>query len=156
MLNEIGQNVMISDIKEYYRLTEFFGQFKLKQLRVVMGVPTLEKVMEPNYYTHLKGGMLEAMGKLFASNTKLYVYPTLKGEALVTSEGIHLARQHRLLYDYLHENRFILDLNSDMSKQLHVKSREVLKMIQENNPEWEKYVPMIVAKTIKEKGLFKD
>ncbi len=154
MLNEIGQNVMVSDFKEYYRLAEFFSQFKLKQLRVVMGVPTLEKVMEPKYYTHLKGGLLEAMGKLFASNTKLYVYPTLKGDSLITSKGIRLAEKHRLLYEYLHENRFIIDLHSDMSKQLHVRSRDVLKMIQDNNPDWEKYVPMIVAKSIKAKGLF--
>jgi hypothetical protein len=41
-----------------------------------------------------------------------------------------------------------------MSEQLHVKAREVLKMIRSNNPDWEKFVPMIVAKVIKEKDLF--
>ncbi len=160
MLNDIGQNVMVSDIREYYRLREFFSQFKLKQLRVVIGVPTLEKVMDPAYYTNLKGGLLEAMGKLFATNTKLYVYPTLRKngneDVLITSQDIHLKEKHRLLYEYLHQNRYILDLKSDMAKQLHVKSHEVLQMIQENNPDWEKYVPMTVAKTIKEKDLFRD
>ncbi len=154
MLNNMGQNVMVSDLKEYYRLVEFFSQFKLKQLRIVMGVPALEKVMDPKYYTHLKGGLLEAMGKLFVSNAKLYVYPTLKGNSLVTSKEIYLAGQYRLLYDYLLMNRLILDLKSDMPKQLHVKSREVLHMLQKNDPDWEKYVPMTVAKTIKTRGLF--
>ncbi len=35
-----------------------------------------------------------------------------------------------------------------------LKSHEVLYMIEKGNPAWEKYVPMIVAKTIKEKQLF--
>jgi hypothetical protein len=48
----------------------------------------------------------------------------------------------------------ILDLKSELPEHLFIKSREVLKMIQENNPEWEKFVPMQMARTIKEKGLF--
>ncbi len=156
MLNDIGQNVMISDIREYYRLVEFFGQFKLKKLRIVIGVPTLEKVVDKTYYTHLKGGILEAVGKMFPTNMKLYIYPTLRknNEELITSKSIKMEDDVRLLYEYLLNNRFILDLKSDMSKQLHVKSQQVLKMIQDGNNEWEKYVPMSVAKTIKEKKLF--
>jgi len=160
MLNDIGQNVMISDMREYYQLVEFFSQFKLKKLRIVMGVPTLEKVMDKAYYTKLKGGLLEAMGKLFPQNAKLYIYPTLKGEGkemvLITSKNIQVDEQIRLLYDYLLQNRLILEINSEMSEQLHIKSREVLKMIREGNPEWENYVPMAVSRTIKEKQLFKD
>jgi hypothetical protein len=100
------------------------------------------------------------MGKLFASNTKLYVYPTLrkkdKDAVLITSRDIRLNEKHQMLYEYLLQSRFILNLKSDMAKQLHVKSHEVLQMIQENNPNWEKYVPMTVAKTIKAKDLFHD
>lgn len=159
MLNAIGQNVMVSDIREYYRLREFFSQFKLKQLRLVIGVPTLEKVMDDSYYDKLNGGLLEAMGKLFAKNTKLYVYPALRikenNEVLIASRDIRVKEKYRLLYEYLLQNRYVLDLKSDLSKQLHIKSHQVLEMIQDNNPEWEKYVPMTVAKTIKEKGLFR-
>jgi hypothetical protein len=43
-----------------------------------------------------------------------------------------------------------------MSQQLHVRSKEVLKMIGENSPQWEKFVPMDVAKVIKDKNLFKN
>ena len=140
MLNAIGQNVMVSDIREYYRLREFFSQFKLKQLRLVIGVPTLEKVMDDSYYDNLNGGLLEAMGKLFAKNTKLYVYPTLRkkenNEVLIASRDIRVKEKYRLLYEYLLQNRYVLDLKSDLSKQLHIKSHQVLE-------------------TIKEKGLFR-
>jgi hypothetical protein len=160
MLNEIGQNVMVSDFREYYRLVEFFGQFKMKKLRIVMGVPTLEKVMDDRYYKHLKGGFLEALGKMFPENLKFYIYPTLlkarsKNE-LVTAANIKIEEKYRPLYDYLTTNHFILEIESGLSDQLRIKSREVLKMIQKENSEWEKYVPMAIAKTIKEKNLFKD
>jgi hypothetical protein len=157
MLNLIGQNVMVSDIREYFKLVEFFGQFKLKKLRLVIGVPTLEKVVDKRFYKDLKGGILEAVGKMFPKHMKLYIYPTArKGtKEMVTSENINMDDDVRYLYDYLKANRFILDLDSSMSEQLHVKAREVLKMIRSNNSDWEKFVPMVVAKVIKEKSLFK-
>ena len=157
MLNLIGQNVMVSDIREYYKMVSFFGQFKLKKLRLVIGVPTLEKVVDKRFYKELKGGILEAVGNMFPKNMKLYIYPTIRkgtGE-MITSENIKMDSDVRYLYNYLKVNRFILDIKSSMSGQLHVKSREVLKMIRDNNPDWEKFVPMVVANVIKEKNLFK-
>jgi len=156
MLNQIGQNVMVTEIREYYKLVDFFSQFNVKKLRIVMGVPSLENLMDAKYYTHLKGGVLEALGKLFPQNLKLYIYPTLRkgGDELITSRTISLNKSISGLYQYLLDHYFILDIESNMSAQLQVKSREVLKMIQENNPAWEKYVPMIVAEMIKEKNLF--
>lgn len=157
MLNLIGQNVMVSDIREYYKIVEFFGQFKLKKLRLVIGVPTLEKVVDKRFYKNLKGGILEAVGKMFPKNMKLYIYPTVRkgsGE-MVTSDNIVMDDDVRYLYNYLKANRFILDVKSSMAGQLHVKAKEVLKMIREENPKWEKFVPMDVATVIKEKRLFR-
>lgn len=160
MLNEIGQNVMVSDMREYYHLVEFFGQFKMKKLRIVMGVPTLEKVMDDKYYKNLRGGLLEALGKLFPDNLKLYIYPTLlkspKKNELITATNINIEEKYRPLYEYLIKNHYILDIESGLADQLKIKSREVLKMIQKDNSDWEKYVPMIIANRIKEKNLFKD
>lgn len=156
MLNQIGQNVMVTEIREYYKLVDFFSQFKVKKLRIVMGAPSLESLMDEKYYCHLKGGILEALGKLFPQNLKLYIYPTLKKgcNELITSKNITLNKSIASLYQYLLDQQFILDIESNMSAQLQVKSREVLKMIREKNPDWEKYVPMLVADTIKEKNLF--
>lgn len=156
MLNQIGQNVMVTEIREYYKLVDFFSQFKVKKLRIVMGVPSLESLMDEKYYVHLKGGILEALGKLFPQNLKLYIYPTLKkgSNELITSKKISINNSILGLFQYLQDHHFILDIESNMSAQLQVKSREVLNMIQEGNPDWEKYVPMIVAETIKERRLF--
>jgi len=156
ILNKLGQNVMVSDMREFYKLVEFFGQFKLKKLRLVIGVPTFEKVMDKKYYINLRGGILEAIGKMFPEKMKLYLYPTVRSDTkeVITSKNITLADDVALLYQYLQTNRFIIELKSSISEQLHIKSEEVLKMIKEKNPEWENYVPMMVAQTIKEKRLF--
>ena len=156
MLNDIGQSVMISDIQEYYKLVELFSQFKIKKLRLVMGVPSLMSIFDKSYYTNLKGGILEAMGKLFPSNIKLYIYPTLdeNGDKLITSQDLEFADNTEHLYHYLQDSRCILDIKSKMSDQLRVKSLEVLKMIQQGDKKWERFVPMVVAKSIKEKQLF--
>jgi hypothetical protein len=156
MLNDIGQSVMVSDVQEYYKLVELFSQFKIKKLRLVMGVPSLVSILDKSYYSDLRGGILEAMGKLFPSNIKLYIYPTLdpEGKKLITSRDLEVPGAAKHLYEYLLECRCILDISSKMSEQLRIKSFEVLQMIEEGNPEWEKYVPMVVAKTIREKKLF--
>jgi len=156
MLNDIGQNVMISDLREYYKLVDFFSQFKIQKLRIVMGVPSLELIFNEKYYTDLKGGLLEAVGKMFPKNIKLYIYPTIDevSKTLITSKDIKLSDSAKLLCDYIVANKFILNIPGKIASQLHVKSYEVHKMIEKGNPEWEKYVPMIIAQKIKDKGLF--
>lgn len=156
MLNAIGQSVMVSDVKEYYNLVDLFSQFKIKKLRLVMGIPSLQKVLNPEYYTNLEGGVLEAISKLFPLHLKLYVYPTKNesGGPLVTSRDLIPDEQIRPLLQYLVKNDFIVDIESHMADQLMIKSHEVLRMIEEGQAGWEKYVPMVVNKKIKEKKLF--
>ena len=157
MLVSIGQNVMISDLPEYYKLVDFFSQFKMKKLRIVMGIPTFEKVLNKKYYTALRGGVLEAVGKMFPANMKLYIYPTRRTENsnIITSDNLEMAKDVKLIFQYLKENRFILDIKSEMKNQLHISTREVNKMIQSGDSSWDKYVPISVCKIIKNKGLDK-
>lgn len=121
-----------------------------------MGVPSLINIFDKQYYINLKGGILEAMGKLFPGNIKLYIYPTrnVKGGNLITSNDTKPSDATQYIYKYLQESKCILDIKSNLSDQLRVKSYEVLKMIENGDPNWEKYVPMVVAKSIKEKKLF--
>ena len=158
MLNDIGQNVMVSDFREFYKLTSFFTQFNIRQLRVIIGVPTLEKVLQKKYYENLNGGILEAVAKLFHKNSKMYIYPTMKegsGE-LVTSKNINMEEDVKILFDYLVYNRFILDIQTTLIKELYANSHEVLHMIKTGNKDWKKYVPITIAQRIKEKKLFVD
>ena len=163
VLNGMGQNVMVSTFREYYKLVEYFSQFKIKKLRIVMGIPTLMNVLEKKYYTNLKGGILEALGKLFVDNMKLYVYPTVsavsiddrsKGSDLITSGNLALSPDIRDLYNYLIKNRMILDIEDARKNILWINPENVLHMIRDNIPGWESMVPKYIEEQIKEKKLF--
>ncbi len=163
LLNGMGQNVMVSNFREYYKLVEYFSQFTIKNLRIVIGIPTFLRVLEKKYYENLKGGILEAFGKLFVKNMKLYVYPTLvtvpigdtePDNELITSKNIPLPEDLEYLYHYLILNRKIIDIKDAKTEWLYINSRYVLKLIKNSKPGWEKMVPNFVEKEIKTKGLF--
>ena len=163
LLNGMGQNVMVSSLSEYYKLVTYFSQFKIKNLRIVMGIPNFLDVLNKKYYDDLKGGILEAMGKLFIENMKLYIYPTVssvaiddrtKGDYLLTSENLPLPEDLRDLYNYLIKNRKIIDIENVKKERLYINSRRVLKMIQQGKKGWEEMVPRYIEEQIKTKQLF--
>ncbi|MCK9398685.1 MAG: hypothetical protein M0Q51_01655 [Bacteroidales bacterium] len=163
ILNGMGQNVMVSNFKEYYKLVQYFSQFKIIKLRIIIGIPTLMNFFEKKYYTHLRGGVLEAMGKFFIENMKLYVYPTIssvtiddptKGEDLITSKNLLLADDIHDLYQFLVKNRMIIDITNAKKEWLWINSQIVIKMIKDKIPGWEEMVPKYIEKAIKKKKLF--
>lgn len=156
ILNGMGHNVMISNFREYYKLVSYFSDFKIKNLRIVIGVPTFLKVLDKSYYTDLKGGILEAFGKLFINNMKLYVYPATKEDSdeLLTSGNISMPDDLRMLYQYLIENRKIIDIDKINKDILHIFSDKVMELMQRGDDEWETMVPKYVSETIKAKKLF--
>ncbi len=156
ILNGMGQNVMVSNYKEYYKLVSYFNRFKIKNLRIVIGVLTLNKVLDKSYYSHLKGGVLEAFGKLFTDNMKLYVYPALQKdhESLMDSTNIPRSQDLNFIYNYLIQTRKIIDIKDVNRENLDIFSSLVLNLIHEKNPEWENMVPKYVAEQIKMKNLF--
>ena len=163
LLNGMGQNVMISNFREYFKLVSYFSQFKYRKLRIVIGIPTFLNVLDNKYYLQLKGGILEALGKLFPENMKLYVYPTISSvsiethtpdDKLLTSENIQLPEDIGLLYQYLQKNKKIVNIKDVKKEWLYINSANVLNMIKNNNPGWEEMVPNYIEKRIKESGLF--
>jgi hypothetical protein len=90
----------------------------------------------------LKGGLLEALGKLFANNVKLYIYPTLssvsiddptKGDKLLTTDNMPFPEDVQDLYNYLKKNRKILVIEHAKVEWLYINPRRVLRMIHEGS-----------------------
>ncbi|MBN3034946.1 MAG: hypothetical protein JW861_05125 [Bacteroidales bacterium] len=163
ILNGMGQNVMVSDFREYFKLVAYFSRFKILNLRIVIGIPTLLNVLDRKYYRHLKGGILEAFGQLFPENMKLYVYPTIssvsmddptRGEHLITSGNLELDGDLKDLYNYLKKNRKIIDIQNVKTDWLYINSRHVLNLIQSGKGGWEEMVPRYIEDQIKSKNLF--
>ncbi len=156
LLNAVGLNVMVSNFREYYRLSQYFSQFKIQKLRLVIGVATLKNIFDRNYYSDMKGGIMEAFGKLFYNNIKLYVYPIEDPETneLVTTENMVVSERMKFLFQHLVTNRMIVDVPNPDRDTMKIFSRKTFKLINDKDPIWESMVPDYVARIIKDRELF--
>ncbi|MCX6229902.1 MAG: TonB-dependent receptor [Bacteroidetes bacterium] len=156
ILNGMGQNVMVSNFKEYYKLVAYLSQFKTKNLRIVIGMHTFLNVIDEKYYTHLKGGIIEAFGRLFINNMKMYVYPSINEESgeLITINNVEVAEDIKYLFMHLKANRKIIDIKNVKREYITTYPHIVLNMIKNAEKGWEKMVPKYIEDAIKTKKLF--
>jgi len=156
LLNMMGQSVMISRFTRFFKLVNYFGQFKMIKLRIVIGFPTFEKILDGSYYTDLRGGLLESMGALFQDNVKVYLYPYINQDSgeVVYPEDSHFSEENRLLWQYLNVTKKILVLNSIPPKSLEIKSEHITKLIENGDDSFANYVPQEVFNHIKYNKLF--
>ncbi len=155
ILSGMGQSVMVSSFREFYRLAEWFQRFRINNIRMVMGALTFRNVINKTFYTHLRGGMMEAFGKLFMDHLCVYIYPG-KDEAgkLLNSRNLAVDPEIRHLYRHLLENEYIMDIPGCREDYLPYFSHLVLQKIQQADPLWEEMVPKYVSAFIKTKQLF--
>lgn len=156
MLNSLGYNVLISDYLRYFRLRAFFRRYTQKQIGIVLGVPNVRDIFNESYYDGLEGGILEAFGKLFPDNTRLYVYPMREPgtSELTTADNLHLDESMDLLYQHMIRNGLILPLKGANEELLDIFSRDVLAKVSAGPGDWEDQVPESVVEIITNRGLF--
>jgi hypothetical protein len=156
ILGALGRTVLISKFGEYYRLAAYLARYTNKMIGIVMGVPSLMEIFDEKYYLNLEGGILEALGRMFKSGLKLYVYPMIDENTgkLVTAHTMEVAPNLRSLFQYLIDNRFIEEVTDYNPDYLGIHPPEALAMLQSGDPGWEKMVPPEVVQLIKERGFF--
>ncbi len=156
LLNGMGQNVLVSNFREFYKLVDYFNRFNILNLRVILGVPTFTRVLEKQYYKNLRGGILEAMGRMFPKNTRFFIYPTMdrKTGKILLVDDIEMEPDVKHIFNYLVENRKIRNLRQANRKWLHITPDEVLRLMDANDSRWETMVPKYVSKRIKTLKIF--
>ena len=155
LLCSLGQTVLISNFQEYYKLVEYFSQYSRARMGLAMGVNNLVDIFDEKYYRHLSGGILEAFGKLFYKDLRVYLYPMQNDDgSLTTSENLKVHPRMKELYKFFKYNGKVVDITDYDTSNLTVFSRTVLKMIAKNEDGWETMLPEGVSKLIKEKSLF--
>lgn len=160
LLCSLGHTVLISNYSEYYRLTNYLSRHtRGRKIGVALGFYNLEYIFNEKYYSHLKGGIMEAFGYLFGRNIKLYVYPSYPrhesdSKEILTSKDIHLTPQQLKFFNYLVCEGKIEDMEGCNFENLHIISDDILDRIKEGDKEWEKMVPKLVVDAIKRNCLF--
>ena len=156
LLCSLGHTVMISNFQEYYKLVEYFSAYTKKRMGLALGVNNLIDIFDEKYYRHLSGGILEAFGKLFFKDLKVYLYPMLnpKTGEYTNSENLKVHPRMKELYKFFKYNGKVVDIEDFNRDHLNIFSRTVLKMIQNKEDGWEQLLPEGVAEIVKQQKLF--
>lgn len=154
----LGQNVLVSNYFEYYRLVEYLSKItKGRKIGMVLGIYALQKIFDEKTYENIRGGILECFASLFGTSVKLYIYPALRKDgSLFTLKDFEkdLPENLKNLFRYLLDNNKMEDIHDANVSNLHIISDNVLAMIKKGENGWEKFVPHKVEEAIKEFGLF--
>ncbi|GLB49721.1 TonB-dependent receptor [Neptunitalea lumnitzerae] len=156
LLCSLGQTVMISNFKEYYRVVEYFSNYTKARMGLAMGVNNLVEIFNENYYRHLSGGILEAFGKLFYRDLKVYLHPMKDSETgqIIDSDSLKVHPRMKELYKFFKFNGKVVDITNFDPESLDIFSREVLLKIEEGSNDWQDMLPEGIAELIMKKGLF--
>lgn len=158
LLSSLGYTVLISNFQEYYKLVEYFSRFTKMRIGLALGVASLISIFDEKYYHNLSGGILEASGKLFSKDMKVYVYPMIDRETqkVVTTDHLdkYLNSNVIKLYQFFKDTKRIVDIENYREEYLNIFSKDVLKMIEKDVEGWENLLPDGVADIIKEQKLF--
>ena len=156
ILCSLGYTVMISNYRKFYKIIEYLSKFTKLRMGLILGVDNLVEMFEEQYYRNLNGGIMEAFGIIFTRDIRFYLYPYKpnKETTLLNSNNLPIHPRVRDLYNYLHSNGRIKDLeyNADI---LSIFSKDILKKIKDGETgNWEYAVPKGIDKIIKKRSLF--
>lgn len=68
-------SVIVTDYPETYLLSRYLRRHSTEPVRFILSVAAAAKIMHEVFYRALPGTLLEGIGKLLATNVKLYVAP---------------------------------------------------------------------------------
>lgn len=148
ILQALGKNVLISKYPEFHRVSSYLARHTQSPIGIVLGLPLFQELFNERWCSDLEGGLLEAFGRLFKNQVRVYVYPMgdpmtgkVRGvnDARVTPEQKHLLR-------YLIETKCVRALEEPNQEFLFHTSAEVRNMIHARDANWQSLVPDIVLK----------
>ena len=129
LLSSLGYTVMISNYLKHYKMVEYLSAIaKGHFMGVILGVYNLSTIFDERYYDNLPGGLLEAFGRGFGHNVKLYVYPAIDVDSgsLLDMYNLELPVHLKGLMDYMVQNDKIAPIRNFNEKNLHIMSDDVL------------------------------
>ncbi|MCC6764040.1 MAG: TonB-dependent receptor [Deltaproteobacteria bacterium] len=155
-LRTVGQTVLVSKFGRYFRLVEYLARYTQNRIGLAVGLPSVRQIDDEKFYDDLPGGALEAAGRLFRRNVRMYVYPALDPTTggVITAETVELPAESRPLHAFLRQRRSFEAIRGYNPDFLRIIADDVLARLQKGDPSWEASVPAGVAAAIKREGLF--
>ena len=157
LLGSLGYTVMISNYLKHYKMVDYLATIaRGKRMGLILGVYNLHNIFDERYYDNLPGGLLEAFGRGFGHDVKLFVYPAINVEdgELYGLHNVKIPQYLHGLLTYLKDNNKMEAIENYDQRLLHIMSDDVLSKIKAGASSWEDDVPYEVVKAIKYFELF--
>jgi hypothetical protein len=156
ILGALGFDVLVSSFEQDYQVADYLATYTDKPIAFAIGLPTVRKIVEEQFYTDLSGGALEASGRLFKRSVKAYVYPARdpKSGRIETIDDMAMPGPWQHLRRLLSELGRFQSIHPSDESLLSIDSRDVLARIMKSDNSWESMVPAKVVEIIKSKHLF--
>jgi hypothetical protein len=153
----LGYKVLVSNCSNHQKLINYLGDYKIKNLGLVIGARELLEIINDKYYNNQDGRLLVAFGELFTRNIKIYVYPALQedGETIMNSANLPVPEGIKFLYKHLTDCDQIVDIEDYESEMLYIDPTIVYDNISKGNDGWQNKVPVELVDLILEKRLFR-
>ena len=154
MLAGLGYTVMVSNHKDDFSLVEYLVRYSALSRALVLGSHNLHKILDKNYYKHVVGGLLEALGLMLSHNTSLFVFPITTKDGQLSVENVKLSEENRLLLNYLLTSGLVEELEND-SDSIYISPSKICEMIKAKN-EISHLVPASVVELISARKLYSE
>ena len=155
LLSALGQKVFVTNKNSFFDLNSYLMSLTKESIFFVAGIYNLETIFDINNYTTHSHGMIMGLGELFSRRSFILVYPGVdeKSGDIKTAETFMVDPRVEILRQYLLSSNQLIDIEKYNKNYFTIWSREVVKMIENCEPGWEKMVPKLVEES-KGKSLF--
>lgn len=161
MLLLAKQNVLISNFKEGFRLSDYLEIFTKDEIHFVYPSKRLIDFFEKDHFDSF-----ESMARIFKAQTHIYFYPTPTNlvdqkyvvnpkEPYFTLKNYKPSEKNDLLFSYLLRDGYLEDIEGHhCDASLLIGDALLQQMIREKQAQWTKYVPKEIATYINDNKLF--
>jgi hypothetical protein len=173
LVSTLGRPLLVTRLRGWYRLPAYFRLHSDGKITMVAGMNNLVDLFNPDYYSNLEGGVLEACGRLFKEGVRVMVYP-MRGDQLrrlvsdpvacqvcfpetyqvdvdsvVTAADVQVRPKVAGLFEHLRNNGFLVPITGASPQSLACQPRTLADRIHAGTEGWEREVPQAVADEIK-------
>lgn len=130
-LHDSSASWIVTAYEEAYLLSRYLRRYTAEPVRFIMSAAAAARTMQEAFYARVPGAVLEGLGRLLATNVKLYVTPMewkafhsalggmsptvglkRRGNGLVTLDNLAPDGPERYLFEYLRASGRMLALES--------------------------------------------
>lgn len=155
LVNAMGYNVLVSDYLRTFSLRSWIRRYTHHPIGLSIKATDCSFLFDESFYQGLEGGIMEAMGKLFAEDTRMFIYPAVNNAGeVITLDNVEVPEQHKYLLKLLVSNGKILAHTDYAEDGLHISARKLLSSIAEGPGDWEQQLPEQVRQQIVGRSLF--